>query len=130
MTYKKTFTSLKALTVVGTAGLLASCSASFKARSADEYRGDTRSLLSDNSARFEDCYGKAREADPNAAGTVGVTFQVAEESGKIESAEPLPDSTAPEALQRCVVDAMKELSLTPADERRAQGKLWFEFKAS
>jgi hypothetical protein len=122
-------TWVRALMWLAVASVGTGCSASIKARSADQYRDDTKSLLSDNSSKFDACYAKALKQDPQAAGTVGVSFEVAADSGAVENAKALSESTAPESLQKCVTSAMEGLQLAPGDERTGQGKLWFEFKA-
>jgi hypothetical protein len=106
---------------------LSGCSVSYHARSAENYRKDTRALLETSSASFQQCYESVLASTPDAAGTVAVQFTVLEETGKISGASSLPESTAPEALRQCVVQGLEGLALDPPDERKGMATMTFDF---
>ena len=82
------------ITAVGLLLPLAGCSVSYHARSAEDYRKDTRALLEARSQGFLECYQGVLSSTPDAAGTVSVQFVVEPETGKITNPTSLPDSTA------------------------------------
>lgn len=106
---------------------LSSCSVSYKLRSPEQYREDTRALLASNESSFISCYETLLESDSEASGTVIVTFDVAEETGKFSEVKSLPDSTASADLQQCVVDGMEGLVLAPPDDKTGKGTMTFDF---
>jgi hypothetical protein len=64
---------------------------------------------------------------PDAAGTVAVQFVVEEKTGKILTPSSLPESTAPEPLQQCVVNGLNGLALDPPDQRKGMATMTFDF---
>jgi hypothetical protein len=100
------------------------------ARSAEDYRRDTRALLETRSERIRSCYDSALAADENATGTVVVRFTVAEDTGTITSPSVLPESTAPAPLGECVVQSLEGLALDPADARKGDATFVWEFQTS
>lgn len=116
------FAGLSALVFV-----LAGCSASFYARSPDDYKSATRALLESKQSSFSSCYEGVLKNTPDAAGTVAVKFVVQEKTGKIITPAALPESTAPAALQECVVQGLDGLALDPPDQRKGDATMTFEF---
>jgi hypothetical protein len=106
---------------------LSGCSVSFHARSPEDYRQATRTLLETKQDSFKQCYDGVIKADPNAAGTVAVHFTVEEKTGKITSPKALPESSAPAPLQDCVVKGLDGLALDPPDQRKGDATMVFEF---
>ena len=100
---------------------------SFYARSPDQYRDDTSTLLSSKSAELNTCYDNAVKAEPTAAGKVTVQFTVETKTGKIKDvAADASRTTAPPSLVSCVVTALNGLVLAPPDQR--DGKATFEYE--
>lgn len=100
--------------VVSAAALLASlgaCSFDYHARSPDDYRAATRALLESKQSDFTNCYAGVIKATPEAKGSVAVSFEVEEKTGKIVTPKSLPESTAPQPLQECVVNGLNGLAL-------------------
>jgi len=116
------FTGLGALVF-----LLGGCSASFYARSPDDYKSATRALLESKQSSFTSCYEGVLKGAPDAAGTVAISFVVEEKTGKIITPAALPESTAPEPLQQCVVQGLDGLVLDPPDQRKGVATMSFEF---
>ena len=112
---------------LGAVVLLGACSASFYARSPDDYRTATRALLESKQSSFTSCYEGVLASTPDAAGTVAVSFVVEEKTGKILTPAALPESTAPEALRQCVVQGLDGLALDPPDQRKGVATMTFEF---
>jgi hypothetical protein len=106
---------------------LAGCSGSFYARSPDDYRTATRTLLESKESSFKDCYQGVLTSTPDAAGTVAVSFVVEEKTGKILKPASLPASTAPEPLRECVVKGLDGLALDPPDQRKGMATMTFDF---
>jgi hypothetical protein len=116
--------------LVGLAALaftLGGCSASFYARSAEDYKSATRALLESKQSSFSSCYDGVLKGTPDAAGTVTVSFVVEEKTGKIITPAALPESTAPAPLQECVVRGLDGLALDPPDQRKGVATMTFEF---
>jgi hypothetical protein len=111
-------------------GLLAGCSVSYHARNAEDYQKATRALLESRESDFKQCYEGVLAAAPTAAGNVTVQFVVEEETGKILTPTSLPQSTAPEPLQQCVVNGLTGLKLDPPDERKGMATMTFDFGRS
>lgn len=122
---KKALASLATTTLLST--LLGGCSVSYHARSAEDYRQATRTLLETRQEQFRSCYERVIEADPEASGTVAVRFSVEEKTGKIQSPVALPESSAPEPLRACVVESLEGLALDPPDQRKGDATMVFEF---
>jgi len=108
--------------------LFGASACTFYARGPEDYRKDTRALLETRSGQITTCYNTAKAADPKAAGTVVVHFQVAKDTGAITDPAVLPESTAPAALGQCIVDAIKDLKLDPSDKRVGDATFVWEFR--
>jgi hypothetical protein len=107
--------------------VLSGCSASFFARSPDDYRQATRTLLESKESSFKQCYEGVLTSTPDAAGTVAISFVVEEKTGKILTPASLPESTAPEPLRECVVKGLDGLALDPPDQRKGVATMTFDF---
>ena len=102
---------------------------SFAARSPDMYRDDTAKLLAEKNGDIKSCYDGVIKGDKGATGTVVVHFIVAEDTGVIQNVKADgAKSTAPEAVQSCVVDAIGGLKLKPADARKGDATFTWEFE--
>jgi len=106
---------------------LGACSFEYHARSPEDYRKETRALLESKQSDFTNCYAGVIEAAPDAKGTVAVSFEVEEKTGKILTPKSLPESTAPQPLQECVVNGLNGLALQPPDQRKGVATMTFEF---
>jgi hypothetical protein len=116
---------LRLSTLAALALVVGGCS--FYARSPDQYRDDTSTLLSSKSAELNTCYDNAVKAEPTAAGKVTVQFTVETKTGKIKDvAADASRTTAPQSLVSCVVTALNGLVLAPPDQR--DGKATFEYE--
>lgn len=109
-------------------GVLAGCE--YHARSAEDYRSVTRDLIATRTSQIQSCYDSALKSNKEAQGTVTVHFLVQEDTGALSDIEALPSSTAPEALQQCVVTALDGLVLQPPDARKGDATFSFEFTSS
>ncbi len=109
------------------AGALSLSACSFHARSAEDYKQATRALLETQQSSFKQCYEGVIATTPHAAGSVAISFELEEKTGKIVSPKSLPESTAPEPLQQCVVNGLNGLVLDPPDQRRGLATMTFEF---
>lgn len=99
-------------------------------RDAAMYRDDTRKLLETKSPVLRDCYDAELQKDSKAAGKVIVSFTVQKDTGAI--VDPKIDdlqSTPNRELRRCVMDALKGLTLDPPDERDGDATFSWEFQA-
>lgn len=106
---------------------LSACSFEYHARSPEDYRQATRALLESKQSDFTTCYEGVIKAAPDAKGTVAVSFEVEEKTGKIVTPKSLPESTAPEPLQACVVNGLNGLALDPPDQRKGIATMTFDF---
>jgi hypothetical protein len=100
------------------------------ARSPEQYRDDTAKLLETKSGEIKDCYDAhiKDETNRNARGSVVVEFKVKEDTGTFEAVRADDKrSTAPAAVQSCVVDAIGDLALKPADAREGDATFTWEF---
>ena len=109
------------------AATCSACSVSYHARGPEKYREDTRALLESRESSFRGCYEELLESSPEVSGSVAVSFEVQEETGKIVEAKSLEESTAPPDLQQCVVQGLQGLTLEPPDERKGVATMTFEF---
>lgn len=128
-----TLTSAKRVSVVAALALSvlgAAAGCEFHARSPEDYRSVTRSLIETRTSQIQSCYDDALKTNKEAKGTVTVHFFVQEDSGALDKIEALPSSTAPEALQQCVVTALQGLILQPPDARKGDATFSFEFSAN
>jgi len=107
--------------------VLGACSFEYHARSPEDYRAATRALLESNQSDFTNCYAGVIQATPDAKGTVAVSFVLEEKTGKIITPKSLPESTAPEPLQQCVVNGLNGLALQPPDQRKGVATMTFDF---
>lgn len=106
---------------------LGACSFEYHARSPEDYRTATRALLESKQSDFTNCYAGVIKAAPDAKGSVAVSFEVEEKTGKILTPKSLPESTAPQPLQECVVNGLNGLALQPPDQRKGVATMTFEF---
>ena len=103
----------------------------FHARSADDYRKDTRALLEGRNGDIKSCYDAELKKDPKVGGKVVVKFTVKKETGAIEGAKVVEKKTdAPASLSQCVVNALNGLELDPPDERDGNAQFQWEFQAT
>jgi hypothetical protein len=105
--------------------LLASCAV----RDAEMYRDDTRKLLETKEPVLRQCYDAELQKDPKAGGKVIVSFIVQKDTGVL--LDPKLDdlqSTPNRELRRCVMDALKGLTLDPADERDGEATFTWDFQ--
>jgi hypothetical protein len=102
---------------------------SFTARSPEQYRDDTATLLDSKRAAIKTCYDAALRAQAGSAGDVTVRFRIEKETGRIH--DVVVDSartTAPEPVSRCVADEIGGLVLSPGDAREGQASFVWTFK--
>lgn len=103
---------------------------SFHARSPEQYREATRELIEGNRPAIETCYTEALKSKQDLSGRVAIKFSVQPETGTISNTQVDPaQTTAPEGLAQCVVQAVEGLQLTPADEREGQATFYFDFQS-
>ena len=103
----------------------------FHARSADDYRKDTRALLEGRNGDIKGCYDAELKKDPKVGGKVVVKFTVKKETGEIEGVKVVEKkSDAPASLSQCVVNALTGLKLDPPDERDGNAQFQWEFQAT
>jgi outer membrane biosynthesis protein TonB len=105
--------------------LLAGCAV----RDAAMYRDDTRKLLEAKEPVLRQCYDAELQKDPKASGKVIVSFTVKKDTGVLDDPK-LDDlqSTPNRELRRCVMDALKGLTLDPADERDGEATFTWDFQ--
>lgn len=123
----RTNTILSALFVVASA-VVPGCTC--MARDAETYRADTRSLVETRNKAIKDCYDVALTTDPKTSGKVVVKFKVEKKTGKILDTAVDPSSKAPEALSKCIVEAVDGLTLDPVDQRDGMATFTWTFKAN
>jgi hypothetical protein len=125
---------MKPLNLITLCVLVASsigCSFQYVARDVDTYRQDTRDLLSTKNGEIKSCYDEQLKADPNTGGTTVVKFTVQEETGQlINVVLDEEQSTAPDALNQCVLNAVDGLVLEPPDQREGVASFSWEFKVN
>jgi hypothetical protein len=100
------------------------------ARDQETYRSDTRSLIETRNKAIKDCYDVALTTDPKTDGTVVVKFKVEKKTGKIMETTVDPASKAPEALSKCIVEAVDGLTLDPVDQRDGLATFTWTFRAN
>ena len=104
---------------------------SFHARSTEDYKADTRKLLSTKDAEIKACYDQHLATNPAQSGKVVVNFTVEKKTGKVGNVAVDPkQSTAPESLQACVTGAIKGLTLKPEDRRDGDATFTWVFKGA
>ena len=94
------------------------------------YRDDTRKLLETKQSELRQCYDAELQKDPKAGGKVVVSFTVQKDTGvvinpNVDDLQSTPNRT----LRKCVVDALKGLTLDPPDERDGDATFTWEFQA-
>lgn len=101
---------------------------SFYARGEDDYRTAVRGVLEQKRPDVEACYKQCYEADKNAQGKVVASFEVEPKTGTIVKPIVVTDqTTAPPALQQCVLASLNGLKLNPADERTGAATFTWDF---
>ena len=117
----------KSITLLTLLAVTAGCS--FIARGEDQYRSDTRNVLEQRNADVRSCYDNALAQNPAQSGTVAVNFTVEKKTGKLTNVAVDPDqTTAPETLSNCVVNAIDGLVLTPEDRRDGLAEFRWVFR--
>jgi hypothetical protein len=117
----------KSITLISLLAMSVGCS--FIARGEDQYRSDTRNLLEQRNADVRSCYDNALAQNPAQSGTVAVNFTVEKKTGKLTNVAVDPDqTTAPETLSNCVVNAVDGLVLTPEDRRDGLAEFRWVFR--
>ena len=101
------------------------------ARSQAVYAADASRLLETRSGDLQRCYNEVLKTQPGAGGIVTVKFLVQPSSGTIKDAAiDRSQTTAPDVLDRCVLDAMVGLALAPPDRNEGHATFTYEFKPS
>ena len=119
--------SLVQLSLVACAGAALGCS--YHARSPEQYRDDTAALLDTQQTTVKQCYDTLLKTDPTVSGRVAIKFTVKEETGVLENPAIDPaNTTAPETLSQCVLQAVSSLKLQPPDERDGHATFVYEFR--
>ena len=109
---------------------LLSTACQFVARSPEDYAKDTKALVAKNQEKMEACYNQILKTDKKAKGVVAVTFNVEPKTGLVKNTQvDTKKTTAPENVQQCVLDNMKDLTLDPADQREGVASFEIEFTA-
>ena len=121
----------KSLTKLGlAAAALGVAGCSFMMRSPAQYRDDTRAVIDTNRPAIEACYTEALKNKQDLTGRVSVMFSVQPETGIITNTRvDEAQTTAPEQLAQCVVQAVEGLTLAPPDEKEGQATFYFDFVA-
>jgi hypothetical protein len=93
------------------------------------YRDDTRKLLTTKRSVLEACYDAELQTHADATGKVIVHFTVESDTGRVLNPK-IDDllSTPNRTLRGCVLDAMRGLVLSPADDRNGDATFTWEFK--
>jgi hypothetical protein len=112
-----------ALPLLASAGLIG-CGA--HARTPDEYRDATASVLATRSDQVRSCYDAAYKADPSSQGTVTVQFTVEKDTGKFVGAQVV-SGTAPDALKQCILRSFDGAVLAPGDGQDGDATFEWEF---
>jgi hypothetical protein len=121
---------MKALFTLGLLGVVVGASGcGAGARLPDQYKADTRMLLETRNGDIKACYDAALTEDQNLSGKVVVHFIVEAETGMIKEAAVLPESTAPENLSSCIVNAISGLTLDPPDINDGDATFMWQFQA-
>ena len=116
---------------IGLALVGMSLGCTFYARSTDDYKKDTRTVLEQQNGAIQGCYDQALAANPAQSGKVVVTFTVEKKTGQMMNVAADPNqSTAPDNLQSCVVKALEGLKLDPPDQREGQATFEWVFRGS
>jgi hypothetical protein len=103
----------------------------FHARSPEDYGKETKALLKTKKGEIKDCYENVLKKDSKAEGVVAVNFKVELKTGDIIDATiDSEKTTAPEPVQKCVLDAMAGLALDPPDAREGVASFSYNFTAN
>jgi hypothetical protein len=107
------------------------CGCSFYARSPDQYRDDTSTLLATKGIELNACYDNAVKITPGLSGKVTVRFTVENKTGKIMNVASDPSrTTASQPLVDCVVNTISGLVLAPPDQRNGDATFEYDFARS
>jgi hypothetical protein len=91
------------------------------ARTPAQYSADTGAAFASKDSDIQACYDKVLASAPQAAGKVSVTFAVEPKTGKVVDAKlDAAQTTAPQPVGQCVLDAIQTASITPGDRNRGQ----------
>lgn len=116
------------VSLVSVVSLVSLAGCTFYARGPDDYRQAVRKVLDTKSPAVEGCYKSAREQGPQSQGAVVVRFDVEPKTGEIVRPEVVKEqTTADEALQRCVLESLAGLKLDPPDQRKGEATFRWEF---
>jgi hypothetical protein len=98
-------------------------------RSPEMYRDDTRKLLIAKRSVLEACYDAELQTHTDATGKVIVHFTVESSTGRVLNPK-IDDllSTPNRTLRGCVLDAMRDLVLSPPDDRNGDATFTWEFR--
>jgi hypothetical protein len=122
----KTLTHLSAFVVLGA---LTGCG--YTARAPEQYRDDTAALLETQSGAIKQCYDNVLKTDPGLSGRVAIRFTVKEETGEVTApAVDSAETTAPEPLAQCVLQALSGLKLHPPDAQDGHATFVYEFQVN
>jgi hypothetical protein len=117
----------KSITLLSLLAVTTACS--FIARGEDQYRSDTRNVLEQRTSEVRACYDNALAQNPAQSGTVVVNFTVEKKTGKLTNVAVDPNqTTAPDSLSNCVVNAVDGLTLTPEDRRDGLAEFRWVFR--
>jgi hypothetical protein len=98
------------------------------ARGTTEYSVDVRQMLASRNDAVSVCYGRVLEQMPIAAGTVAIKFHVVPETGRLGQTRINPaKTTAPEPVQRCILENLDKMQLDPPDVNEAVGEVVWNF---
>ena len=101
------------------------------ARGPEQYRDDTQTLLNTRQPAIKQCYDAVLRGQPESGGTVTIRFTLASETGKIVNANvDEANSTAPEAIRACVLQALDGLALAPPDDQDGHATFVWEFRVT
>jgi hypothetical protein len=118
------------LLLLSTAAVAASIGCGPAARTPEQYRDDTKSVLDTKSNDIRACYDGVLATQPGVQGRVTVKFDVEPEGGKIINVAVDPSgTTAPAPLADCVTKSIAGLGITPPDKMKGEGKFTWEFTA-
>lgn len=121
---------MKTLITLGLLGVLVGASGcGAGARLPETYKADTRALLETRNGDIKACYDAALAENEGLSGKVVVHFIVEAETGMIKEAAVLPESTAPETLSSCIVNAISGLTLDPPDINDGDATFMWQFQA-
>jgi hypothetical protein len=110
--------------------LLAVAAGCAHARTPDAYRADTATLLAAQDSALKACYDKVLQTMPTAAGHVVVTFDVEPKTGHLTNAAIDPaQTTAPDAVNQCVLVQLPQLALAPGDRKLGKATWSWDFVA-